>query len=132
MWTLAAVLNLKCALDIRVAAVRPLHPEERADAAYASAAAICDEDVALNRAIGEHGLEMLRGIAADKQGGAVNVLTHCNAGWLATVDYGTALAPLYLAHDAGIALHAWVVHTRPRKQGAGVGRGGVRERGGKV
>src|SRR3546814_18385422 len=61
---------------------------------------------------------MLRGIAADKQGGAVNVLTHCNAGWLATVDYGTALAPLYLAHDAGIALHVWVDETRPRNQGA--------------
>ncbi len=87
-------------------------------AAYARAAAICDEDVELNRAIGGHGLEVLNALAAEKPGQVINVLTHCNAGWLATVDYGTALAPLYLAHDAGLSLHVWVDETRPRNQGA--------------
>src|SRR3546814_6108998 len=79
---------------------------------------ICDEDVELNRTIGEHGLGILRAMAAGRPGRPLNVLTHCNAGWLATVDYGTALAPLYLAHDAGIPLHIWVDETRPRNQGA--------------
>src|SRR3546814_7719607 len=87
-----------------VEAVRPLAPEARTAAAYARAAAICDEDVELNRTIGEHGLGILRAMAAGRPGRPLNVLTHCNAGWLATVDYGTALAPLYLAHDAGIQI----------------------------
>jgi methylthioribose-1-phosphate isomerase len=89
----------------------------RREAAWAEAAAICDEDVALNKAIGRHGLGLIRDKAAAKTG-TVNILTHCNAGWLATVDWGTALAPIYAAHDAGIAVHVWVDETRPRNQGA--------------
>ncbi|MBX5454423.1 MAG: S-methyl-5-thioribose-1-phosphate isomerase [Acidobacteriia bacterium] len=89
---------------------------ERAEVAYAEAAAIADEDVAINRAIGEHGVRLIA--AAAKTRPRVNVLTHCNAGWLATVDWGTALAPIYLAHDQGIDVHVWVDETRPRNQGA--------------
>ena len=87
--------------------------------ARAKAAAICDEDVALCRAIGEHGLPLIREIAARRPAGQpVNILTHCNAGWLATVDWGTATAPIYLAHERGIKIHVWVDETRPRNQGA--------------
>ena len=87
--------------------------------AYAEAAAICDEDVAICRAIGEHGLRALREAAARKRPGEpVNILTHCNAGWLATIDWGTAIAPVYLAQEAGIPVHVWVDETRPRNQGA--------------
>ena len=91
--------------------------EDRAAAAYRRAGDICDEDVAINRAIGENGLALIEQAAKGK-GGPVNVLTHCNAGWLAAVDWGTALAPLYMAHDKGIPVHVWVDETRPRNQGA--------------
>ena len=111
-------VNLKWALDIVVEAVRCLPHAERAPAAFARADAMCDEDVALNRAIGEHGLGLLRDLHAQHPGRPLNILTHCNAGWLATVDYGTATAPIYLAHDAGIPVHVWVDETRPRNQGA--------------
>lgn len=111
-------VNLKWALDRVVEAVRPLPPAERAAAAFARADAICDEDVALNRSIGEHGLELLHDLHAKHPDRPLNILTHCNAGWLATVDYGTATAPIYLAHDAGIPVHVWVDETRPRNQGA--------------
>jgi methylthioribose-1-phosphate isomerase len=111
-------VNLRWALDKVVEAVRPLLPAERAAAAFARADAICDEDVELNRAIGEHGLELLRALHAKNPDRPLNILTHCNAGWLATVDYGTATAPIYLAHDAGIPVHVWVDETRPRNQGA--------------
>jgi methylthioribose-1-phosphate isomerase len=111
-------VNLRWALDKVVEAVRPLPPGERADAAFARADAICDEDVELNRAIGEHGLELFRELHAKNPDRPLNILTHCNAGWLATVDYGTATAPIYLAHDAGIPVHVWVDETRPRNQGA--------------
>ena len=80
--------------------------------------AIAEEDVAACRAIGEHGARLIEAVAARKGGGAVNILTHCNAGWLATVDWGTALAPIYVAHERGIAVHVWVDETRPRNQGA--------------
>ena len=86
--------------------------------AWAEAAAIADEDAAMCKSIGEHGLKIIAHIAATKPGKTVNILTHCNAGWLATVDYGTALAPIYLAHDARIPVHVWVDETRPRNQGA--------------
>ena len=79
---------------------------------------ICDEDVETCRLIGEHGLGLIRAHADKKKGERLNILTHCNAGWLATVDWGTALAPIYRAHDAGIKLHVWVDETRPRNQGA--------------
>ena len=116
--TRPTAVNLRWALDDVAAAVRPLPPQDRAAAAFARADAICDEDVAACRAIGEHGLELLQALHARHPDRPLNILTHCNAGWLATVDYGTATAPLYLAHDAGIPLHVWVDETRPRNQGA--------------
>jgi methylthioribose-1-phosphate isomerase len=116
--TRPTAINLKWALDEMVAAIRDRPPVERCAAAYARAAAICDEDVAINEAIGRNGLALIETIATKKKGARVNILTHCNAGWLATVDWGTATAPLYLAHDKGIALHVWVDETRPRNQGA--------------
>jgi len=131
MATRPTAVNLRWALEDVAARLRPLVPESRAAAAYARAAAICDEDVAINRAIGEHGLGLIRAVQ-EKSGRdrPVNLLTHCNAGWLATVDWGTALAPIYLAHDAGIPVHVWVDETRPRNQGASLtawelGRHGV-------
>ncbi|MDO7843502.1 S-methyl-5-thioribose-1-phosphate isomerase [Sphingomonas immobilis] len=111
-------VNLRWALDRMMETVRPLPASERAEAAFARADAICDEDVALNKAIGEHGLALLRDLHAKHPDRPLNILTHCNAGWLATVDYGTATAPIYLAHDAGIPVHVWVDETRPRNQGA--------------
>jgi methylthioribose-1-phosphate isomerase len=116
--TRPTAVNLRWALDEMVAAVRNRPRTERVAAAYRRAAEICDEDVAINQAIGRHGLALIEAIAAKKPGTRVNVLTHCNAGWLATVDVGTALAPVYTAHDAGIPLHVWVDETRPRNQGA--------------
>jgi methylthioribose-1-phosphate isomerase len=109
-------VNLRWALQRVRQAALPHHGQTRVDAAYACAAAICDEDVNNNRAIGEHGLKLIRPFAS--RHGVVNILTHCNAGALATVDYGTALAPIYLAHQTGIPIHVWVDETRPRNQGA--------------
>ena len=117
--TRPTAVNLRWALDEMRAVLRNLAREERLTAAYARAAEICDDDVAICAAIGRHGLPLIRDIAAAKPPGApVKVLTHCNAGWLATVDWGTATAPLYMAHDAGIPVHVWVDETRPRNQGA--------------
>ncbi|KEQ51426.1 S-methyl-5-thioribose-1-phosphate isomerase [Sphingobium chlorophenolicum] len=116
--TRPTAVNLRWALDRIGDAVRPLAPSDRAAAAFAEAGRICDEDVAMNRAIGAAGLPLIRALAERKGGKPVNILTHCNAGWLATVDWGTATAPLYMAHDAGIPLHIWVDETRPRNQGA--------------
>jgi methylthioribose-1-phosphate isomerase len=112
-------INLKWALDEMASLLRPLSPSDRTAAAYSRAAEISEEDIAINRAIGEHGIALIKAIAATrKHGERVNVLTHCNAGWLATVDWGTATAPIYLAHDSGHAVHVWVDETRPRNQGA--------------
>jgi methylthioribose-1-phosphate isomerase len=112
-------INLRWALDAVAGVVRRLPPEARVAAAYQRAAQICDADVAANRAIGVNGAGLIRDIAARKGSDArVNVLTHCNAGWLATVDRGTALAPIYEAHDRSIPVHVWVGETRPRNQGA--------------
>ena len=117
--TRPTAINLKWALDEMMAAVRNRPRAERVAAAYRRAAEICDEDVAINEAIGRHGLPLIEAIAARKKPGErVNVLTHCNAGWLATVDVGTATAPIYLAHDRGLPVHVWVDETRPRNQGA--------------
>jgi methylthioribose-1-phosphate isomerase len=117
--TRPTAVNLRWALDQMRAAVAGVTPRGRADAGRRRAAAICDEDVAINQAIGRHGLGLLRELAARARGGGpLNVLTHCNAGWLATVDWGTALAPIYMAHDAGVPIHVWVDETRPRNQGA--------------
>jgi len=117
--TRPTAINLKWALDEMVAAVRNRPHAERVAAAYRRAAEIADEDVAINQAIGRHGVKLIEAVAARKQPGErVNVLTHCNAGWLATVDVGTATAPIYAAHDQGLPLHVWVDETRPRNQGA--------------
>jgi len=116
--TRPTAINLKWALDQMAAALLPLPENERTTAAYARAAAIADEDVAINSAIGDHGLTLIRDILAKKGGGPINILTHCNAGWLATVDWGTAIAPIYKAFDAGLPVHVWVDETRPRNQGA--------------
>src|SRR6516225_5363162 len=117
--TRPTAINLKWALDEMVAAVRNRPREERVAVAYRRAAEICDEDVAINQAIGRHGAKLIAAMAANKEPGEpMQVLTHCNAGWLATVDFGTALAPVYVAHDQGVALHVWVDETRPRNQGA--------------
>jgi methylthioribose-1-phosphate isomerase len=120
--TLAATrptaVNLNWALEAMKAALRNQPHEKRLDAAYAKAAAICDDDVETCRKIGEHGLGLIKAHAQKKKGEPVNILTHCNAGWLATVDWGTAMAPIYMAHDAGMKLHVWVDETRPRNQGA--------------
>ena len=117
--TRPTAINLKWALDEMMRLLRPLPPSARVEAAYARAREIADEDVAINRDIGKHGLELIRAIAATKKPGEpVNVLTHCNAGWLATVDWGTATSPIYQAHEDGIAVHVWVDETRPRNQGA--------------
>ena len=119
--TLAATrptaVNLRCAIDRMLTVLRNTRHADRVRVAYAEAAAVAEEDVAQNAAIGRHGLPLIQA-AAERKSGAVNVLTHCNAGWLATVDWGTALAPIYAAHDAGVRLHVWVDETRPRNQGA--------------
>ena len=128
--TRPTAVNLRWALDAMRRVLSPLGPNARAEAAYRRAAEICDEDVDINRRIGGHGRDLIDRIAATKSGQPVNLLTHCNAGWLATVDWGTATAPIYQAHDAGIPVHVWVDETRPRNQGASLtawelGRHGV-------
>ncbi|WP_221031098.1 S-methyl-5-thioribose-1-phosphate isomerase [Actomonas aquatica] len=116
--TRPTAVNLRWALDRVRTAVSPLTPADRAAATRDLAAALCDEDVAINHAIGQAGLALIRDLAATKPAGQpVNILTHCNAGWLATVDWGTATSPIYQAHDAGIPVHVWVDETRPRNQG---------------
>ena len=117
--TRPTAVNLRWALDDVARTVRPLPPRDRAAAAWRRAGEICDEDVALCEAIGRHGLRLIE--QAWQRAGRkrpVNILTHCNAGWLACVDWGTALAPIYMAHDSGIPVHVWVDETRPRNQGA--------------
>jgi methylthioribose-1-phosphate isomerase len=121
-------VNLRWALDDLRARLSPLSPGSRREAACRRAAEICDEDAEICRRIGEHGLAEIRRL--EPRGKRLNALTHCNAGWLATVDWGTALAPIYQAHDAGIPIHVWVDETRPRNQGASLtawelGRHGV-------
>ena len=117
--TRPTAINLKWALDEMTAAVRNRPRAERAAAAYRRAAEICEEDIAINASIGRSGLPLIETIAQRKKPGErVNVLTHCNAGWLAAVDVGTATAPIYLAHDKGIDIHVFADETRPRNQGA--------------
>jgi methylthioribose-1-phosphate isomerase len=124
-------VNLRWALEEMRRAVAPVGESQRAAAAYAKAAALCDDDVETCRRIGENGLELIRAAQRKKgEGARVNILTHCNAGWLACVDWGTATSPIYQAHDAGIPVHVWVDETRPRNQGASLtayelGRHGV-------
>jgi methylthioribose-1-phosphate isomerase len=120
--TRPTAVNLHWALARMGALLRPLPPSARAAAAWREALAIAEQDVALCEAIGRHGHPVLEVRAAalgrGQPGRPLNILTHCNAGWLAAVDWGTALAPIYKAHDAGLSLHVWVDETRPRNQGA--------------
>lgn len=117
--TRPTAVNLRWALEIMKDKILCLPENDRMDAAYRLAAQICDEDVAQNASIGDHGLKIIEEIWAKKgKKGVVNILTHCNAGWLATVDWGTATAPMYKAFEAGIPIHVWVDETRPRNQGA--------------
>jgi methylthioribose-1-phosphate isomerase len=116
--TRPTAVNLRWALDVMRAHLRNRPRSERLAAAYQRAAQICDADVTMNSAIGDHGLGLLREIAAKKpRGETINVLTHCNAGWLAAVDWGMSLSPIYKAHQAGMPIHVWVDETRPRNQG---------------
>jgi methylthioribose-1-phosphate isomerase len=128
--TRPTAINLKWALDEMMAAVRNRPRQQRVEAAFRRAGEICEQDVAINLAIGRHGLKIIEEIARKKNGERVNVLTHCNAGWLATVDWGTATAPIYMAHDLGLPVHVFADETRPRNQGASLtawelGRHGV-------
>ena len=116
--TRPTAVNLRWALDRMKKALKPLPADVRRDAAFELAVDICDEDVGINERIGGHGLAIIEKLRADKPGGELHILTHCNAGWLAAVDWGTALAPIYRAHDAGIPVHVGVDETRPRNQGA--------------
>jgi methylthioribose-1-phosphate isomerase len=115
--TRPTAVNLRWVVDRLQRTLRDTPTGERREVAYREATRICDEDVAINHAIGTHGLALLEQHRQSKSTGPINILTHCNAGWLATVDWGTALAPVYMAHDAGIDLHVWVDETRPRNQG---------------
>ncbi len=129
--TRPTAVNLRWALERMLTRLRNTALTERALVAYEEAAAIADEDAQQCAAIGEHGRVLIEEAAQSKAGRRVNVLTHCNAGWLATVDWGTALAPVYKAHEAGLDLHVWVDETRPRNQGAALtawelGKHGVR------
>lgn len=126
MATRPTAVNLRWALRNVEAVLRALPERERTSAAYRFAGALCEDDVRINRSIGDVGLAIFRDIHRAAGGGArepgrpLNVLTHCNAGWLATVDWGTATAPMYRAHDEGLDIHVWVRETRPRFQGAGL------------
>jgi methylthioribose-1-phosphate isomerase len=116
--TRPTAVNLRWAIEEMLGALYGVRPNGRVEAAYKRAAEICEADVETCRAIGTHGLTLIEQMSARKHGGTVNILTHCNAGWLACVDWGTATAPIYMAHDAGIPVHVWVDETRPRNQGA--------------
>ena len=129
--TRPTAVNLRWALDDMTLHLKPLAVSDRPAVAYARAAEICDDDVQICSSIGDHGFKLIKELYAKRGTDApVNILTHCNAGWLATVDWGTALAPIYKAHNAGIPVHVWVDETRPRNQGASLtawelGRHGV-------
>jgi methylthioribose-1-phosphate isomerase len=115
--TRPTAVNLRWAIEDMRRVLSPLAPSARAVAAYKRAAEICDEDVAINRGIAAAGLPLIEAVFAKKRA-RVEILTHCNAGWLAAVDWGTALAPIYLAHERSVPVHVWVDETRPRNQGA--------------
>jgi methylthioribose-1-phosphate isomerase len=115
--TRPTAVNLHWALNRMEGRLRSCAPGERTAFAFAEASRIAEEDVECSRAIGEHGAAVIREVA-ERKSGPVNILTHCNAGWLAAIDWGTALAPIYVAHEAGVPVHVWVDETRPRNQGA--------------
>jgi len=135
--TRPTAVNLRWAVDRLAEAVRALAPADRASRALLEADRICDEDAAACESIGRHGLPLLEHLAKTRSDRTdpvtpdrpLHLLTHCNAGWLATVDWGTALAPIYKAHEAGIPVHVWVDETRPRNQGASLTAFELREMG---
>lgn len=116
--TRPTAINLLWAVERVRSSIAKAEAHKKADIALLEAQAICDEDANTCSQIGDHGLELIKSISQHKHGNTVNILTHCNAGWIATVDWGTALAPIYKAHLAGISVHVWVDETRPRIQGA--------------
>ena len=117
--TRPTAVNLAWAVDRQLKAIGAADSsEEKRTVAFRTAQQIADEDAEYCRRIGEHGFQLIRDLSEKKGGGPVNVLTHCNAGWLAFVDFGSATSPLYAAHDAGIPIHVWVDETRPRSQGS--------------
>ncbi len=119
MSTRPTAVNLRWALDAMRAHLAPLAPADRASAAYAEAVRLRTADIATNRSIGEHGLKLIQDVLKRKKGkGPVQILTHCNAGRLGTLGWGTATAPMYFAHESGVPIHVWVSETRPRNQGA--------------
>lgn len=116
--TRPTAINLKWALNRVSSTLVETSSSDRVEAAFQLAQEVCDEDVEINRRIGEHGLSIMNDLRVKKAGAPINILTHCNAGWLATVDWGTATSPIYQAFNAGIEVHVWVDETRPRNQGA--------------
>lgn len=116
--TRPTAVNLAWAVDRQLSGLQDLDTEARILRSWEIALSICEEDVAACSAIGDYGLQLIETIAAKKPGQTINILTHCNAGWLATVDWGTALAPIYKAQEKGLDIHVWVDETRPRNQGA--------------
>ena len=117
--TRPTAVNLAWAVERQLANLRhAANPAERRQIAFETAKEIADEDAEYCRRIGEHGVELIRQLSREKHGKPVNILTHCNAGWLAFVDYGSATSPIYAAHDAGVPVHVWVDETRPRSQGS--------------
>jgi methylthioribose-1-phosphate isomerase len=116
--TRPTAVNLQWAINRMQNRIKDLSIEARQQAAWQEAALICEEDVQINRAIGQHGMQLIEDACAKSDKTTFNILTHCNAGWLATVDWGTALSPIYMAHDTGMNIHVWVDETRPRNQGA--------------
>ena len=120
--TRPTAVNLRWALERMRHVLDREAPSGRHGRAFAEAAAICDEDVRISTAIGRHGLALIERAAMRKGSGRVDVLTHCNAGWLAAIDRGTATAPIYAAREQGIDVHVWVDETRPRNQGASLTR----------
>ena len=119
METRPTAINLQWALNRQLDAIRAVQSlEDKIETAFKTATDICNEDVEICKKIGEFGLPLIEKISQEKNGAPVNILTHCNAGWIATVDWGTATSPIYQAHEKGIAVHVWVDETRPRNQGA--------------
>jgi methylthioribose-1-phosphate isomerase len=119
MATRPTAVNLGWAIDRQLKSIGAAKSlQERQRVAFQTAREIADEDAEHCRRIGEHGIGLIRALAEKKGGAPVNILTHCNAGWLAFVDYGSATSPIYAAHDAGIPVHVWVDETRPRSQGS--------------
>lgn len=116
--TRPTAINLRWAVERVRQAISHYSQSQKAGAALLEAQSICDEDEKTCSNIGDYGLQLIKEIHQRKKGSVVNILTHCNAGWIATVDWGTALAPIYKAHNAGLPVHVWVDETRPRIQGA--------------